>query len=314
MQSAPPIWLLAIALLAGGGLLCAPQEQTDRLQAVVRDALRPGQIAVQNSIDWCERQQPYLTSRWRGTSSTPLPTVSRDAFEERLQRLQAENASLREQLRRRSSSANSRFQTTEPLFAPDLVEARVLGEESLQRFQSQARKLLAAGEQNGIDPASLVIASKSSQVDLGSDSGMQADQIVLAGRAVVGRISQVGKLTSTLLPVTDARYRGLARLARPMGAGFDFGPEGILEGDGTDTCRLNFIQSTEAVSPGDQIYTAAADGGQLVPLLYGTVVQADLPAGAPHWNIRVKPASQGMTLRTVHIIRTKLNPTRLNAH
>lgn len=305
--------MLSATLLAGIGLFCAPAEITGKGQAVVRDLLRPGQVTVFVAREWTRDRYEAIRNRFLSRNEEPNTSAAVAVNDQQLQVLRAENAWLREQLTAAKSATQSAH-STDPLVVPEIVEARVLGQETLQRAHKSYRSLLGVGEQQGVDTSSLVLAGGGPQIDLGQEAGLAADHLILAGRAVVGKVAQVGRFTSTLLPITDKQYRGLARLARPAGSGLEFGAEGILEGDGGEACRLNFIQSTEPVSVGDSIYTVSADGSFNVPLLYGTVVEADLPAGAPHWTIRVKPAADFSKLRKVEIVRTAVNPLRLNAH
>ncbi|GIS61772.1 MAG: hypothetical protein CM1200mP2_39970 [Planctomycetaceae bacterium] len=37
------------------------------------------------------------------------------------------------------------------------------------------------------------------------------------------------------------------------------------------------------------------------PMLYGTVVRAELPKGAPHWKIRIRPAINLEELQNVEV-------------
>ena len=187
--------MLAAALLTGLGLLCAPQDQTVRLQMATRDLLAPGQASVRVVADWWQNLQTRFVARWQGPQATASADADSPVLESRLREALAENARLREQLKqqRKIGPAGGQLQSTEPLFVPDLIEARVLGEESQPRLRTQAKKLLGAGEQNGVEILSLAVLSKSPQVDVGEDSHLQGDHLVLAGQIVAGRISQVGR-------------------------------------------------------------------------------------------------------------------------
>lgn len=311
--TSPPLWLLTASLLTGIGLACAPDEVKTTLRTTVRDLLRPGQMAVTGGREWTSNHYESFRIRWLAAEPPSGLGTDDKIRDERLRQLQAENVWLREQLRHSKSVAGA-IRSTEPLLVPDVVEARVLGTETVQRLRRAARSILGSGGRDGIEGAALVLAGKSSQIDVGEDSQLHVDHLILAGCTVAGKVGEVGRYTSTLLPITDKQYRGLARLARSAGSGLEFGAEGILEGDGGDGCRLNFIQSTEPVSVGDSLYTSVTDGSLSVPLLYGTVVAAELPPGAPHWSIQVKPAADLSKLRRVQIVRTQPNPLRLNAH
>ena len=106
--------------------------------------------------------------------------------------------------------------------------------------------------------------------------------------------------------------RGRARLARLTRSGLVFGASGVLTGNGKEGCLLTKISSTEEpVSEGDEVYSLETPGGFEIPLFYGTVTRAELAAGATHWEIEVRPATDPRTARAVCVVRPQVNPKRL---
>ncbi|MEX0714994.1 MAG: rod shape-determining protein MreC [Planctomycetaceae bacterium] len=228
----------------------------------------------------------------------------------RIRALEAEVARLRDELDRRQGDEAAAFPARpgEPLVVPDLLAATVLGEEAATLWR--AGKLLDRGTAAGVSESSLVLDAEGPLVDQGQDSGLEAGQPVFAGRTVLGRIARVGHWTSTLQLVTDPQYRGLARIVRRSERGVAYGPQGILEGDGGELCRLKFVDATAAVAIGDEVYTDDLEGLLPEPAYYGRIVAAELKPGAAHWEVRVEPAGPPREPREVHVLRRVANPAR----
>jgi cell shape-determining protein MreC len=126
----------------------------------------------------------------------------------------------------------------------------------------------------------------------------------------VGKIGQVGRWTSTVIPLTDPAFRGRAQLVRSSPRGLVLGAEGVVAGDEQGHCRLQLIPATEPVGVGDDVYTSIRESGLPIPMYYGRVVEAHLPEGATHWEIRVQPAETLHEARAVQVLRSILNTAR----
>ncbi|MEX1096161.1 MAG: rod shape-determining protein MreC [Planctomycetales bacterium] len=301
------------------GLAFAPASLRDPLRGTVRDAALPGERLVAGLVD---RAAPVVV-RWRtrllmsgeititandGAANEIAATA--EASQRRVRALEAEVARLREELDRRRTEEGASFPARPgaPLVVPDLFSATVLGEEAAALWR--AGKLLDRGAADGVSESSLVLESEGPLVDQGTDAGLAAGQPVLAGRAVLGRIARVGRWTSALQLVTDPQYRGLARIVRRGERGVAFGPQGILEGDGSQLCRLRFVDTTAAVAVGDEVYTDDLEGLLPAPAYYGRIVEAESKPGAAHWEIRIEPAGPALDPREVSILRRIANPAR----
>lgn len=301
----------AIAIALG----LAPRSLQEVVRATVRDVALPGVRAVSQ---WTDRAAP-LFAEWRsrllaapGTDPAPAGDSNGSLAESqrRIRALEAEVARLREELDRRrgDSTVALPVRAGEPLVVPNLLAATILGEEAASLWR--AGKLLDRGAAAGVSESSLVLEAEGPLVDQGADAGLAAGQPVLSGRSVIGRIARVGRWTSTLQPVTDPQYRGLARIVRRSEQGVAFGPRGILEGDGSGLCRLKFVDATAAVAAGDEVYTDDLNGLLPAPAYYGRIVKAELGPGAAHWEIRVEPAGIASDAREVAILRRVANPAR----
>jgi len=301
---------VAVALgLAGAGLLFVPAEAARPVRSLVRDLLRPGQMALAAAL--------RCGGGWRvpAINGVGTPAVSNPATEEvrtlRLQnrRLELQVTRLRERLGLHAAQPGfASASAIPPLVNPHLVEARVLGEETASFWRGH--KLLSAGAGQRIAESALVLNDARPLVDAGADARLAEGDAVYAGRTVIGKIAEVGRFSSTLRLVTDPGYSGRARLARRTSQGLVFGAEGTLVGDGTDVCRLRHI--TDPVNIDDEVFTGGADGLIPFPMYYGRVVRAELETGSNEWSIWVHPAASDERLESVLILRREINAERIH--
>ena len=290
----------AICLLVGLALIAVPDPIASSIRSHVIDMARPGQQAVAELVDRLENWHPL--ERSAGVADTHRQDLEAARLEIRRRRIA--NARLVER-----TAAGRTDSSQPPLITTDLVPARVLGHETIAAWQ--AGRILDRGR--GLPVDSLVVEPGHATLDLGVDSGLARGQPAYAGRRVAGRISRVGRWTSTLQPLTDTRFRGLARLARRGRNRPVFSARGMLEGCGDGFCRLTLVPATEVVARYDLVYTDGRDQPGGWPMLYGTVVRAELPDGAPHWEIRIRPAINLDELQNVEVLTRTLNPQRSNS-
>ena len=324
-------WLATMgATLIGFGLLFAPKTHTDRLETLVHDAALPGLRLLHQAKTDVVRMPTDVRELWdeRTTDADEddRPDHARSEeeiarLEQRVRELQSQNAQLQKDLSLARTQTESPFlaESGTPLFVPELIEAKIIAADdvSVAVQRASAQRIVDVGQADGVVPADFVVSSGGQSsppervlIDQGRDAALRPDQPVFAGRCVVGKIRQVGRWTSSLLPITDTEFRGRAQLMRQTDRGLIVGSEGILAGDGTAECRLDFIAATEPVAVGDEVYTAV-DGTQLpVPMYYGRVTSAHLPEGAPYWDVQVSPAETVQQTASVQVLRMILNPTR----
>ncbi|MBX3436286.1 MAG: rod shape-determining protein MreC [Planctomycetaceae bacterium] len=311
--------LLASAL--GFALLLAPAESTEIVRSVVRDAALPGLLGISAAHQRLQAIVPRFEPSPVAEHEPPALLAEREEWEQRYRELRSLNAQLAAELQQARSGSPSPFlaESGTPLFVPELIAVNVIGAEEIQQATQRVsfRRVVAAGARQDVIPSDYVVSDISSRplsrpalIDQGEDSGLSTDQTVFAGRCVVGKIGQVGRWTSTVIPITDASFRGPAQLVRMVPQGLVMGPEGVLAGDGKGGCLLTRIPATEPVSAGDEVYTSTRLTGLPLPMYYGRVMEAMLSEGATHWEIRVQPADAGTEARTLHVLRTVLNSTR----
>jgi cell shape-determining protein MreC len=307
-------FLTILCLAVAVGLGFAPPHAQSWLRSLIRDGFQPG-------------IQMAAATRWSITSQLRRQFVGDDELKLSVQlaRLNSELAKLQTQLRReRLAHQRTRDQQLlalrrhdeqrrpidpPPLIVPQVIEANVLGDELASAWRSG--RLLDRGQSHGIAEASVVLDVNAKLLDQGEDHGLTADLPVFAGSCVIGKVQQVGRWSSTWVPLTDKRFAGRARLARVTADGLVFGADGVLIGTGKNICRLTKIRATEPVSEGDEIFALETPSGFETPLFYGTVTRAELAPGATHWEIEVRPAVDPRSLRSVCVVRPMVNPKRL---
>ncbi|MGQ0633205.1 MAG: rod shape-determining protein MreC [Planctomycetaceae bacterium] len=296
--------------LAGLALTQAPEAAAARLSRLVRDALVPGQWSARVAVSWSVEQSGRFSSWWtdgRRDSSD----LSAELTEARRRCEWLQTRCDLDQARAHSTAGDCLAGTaSEPLLVPQLVEARILGEEAGRLWRG--RRLVAVGTTQQIVESALVLEGDGALVDLGAASELAPGDAVYAGRNVVGKIVEVGRYSSRLLAVTDAGYTGRARLARRTPRGLEFGADGTICGDGSALCRLRRV--SVPVNVGDLVFTGGTDGVLPFPMYYGRVVQTELEEGASEWTIRVEPAASTEPRDTVLILRLSVNPLRVLAN
>lgn len=304
--------VIAIGFILGSVLLSvAPDKVSGRAQALVADLCRPGQEVARCGGEWLRDTLTATASRTERSRRRELERLRAQLAEQ-----QARTAALQIQLARsaerqqHTSALPAVLRNLPPLTLTSLVPARILGEVAADRWRHA--KQLDRGDGDGIEESDLVISGDRSLIDLGQDASLSPEDPLLLGRCVIGKVERVGRWSSTILMLTDAKYRGRAQLVHEAGTGYVFGARGILEGQGTELCRLTGVRSTESVTVGDAVYTTRQDGADS-PLLYGHVVEARLGESDQEWTVLVRPVALPGELTDVQILRTSIQPERLSA-
>jgi len=312
MQRSRTSWILAAACVCGGGLLCAaPETAHDRLRGVLLDVLKPGM----NAVVALRRERVSASS---STSIAELVSRERQLADDlqsaRFQnrRLEIEAARLRDELKQANLATPKPYlgEAGLPLFAPDLLSTHVLNSPAIGEIERTV-VTMSEGSAAQVALAEWVLAEEGVTIDHGRDANVAADQPVLAGRSVFGRVASTGRYTSRVWHVTDPGFRAHARLVRRSGEKTVTGAEGLLSGAGNGVCRLELIAATEPVEPGDLVLTAATIPGIDEALYLGEVKTAHLAPGATHWSITVSPAVAVDEVRELQVVRVGLNPGRV---
>lgn len=312
------IKLVLLALVVGIGLYVVPSDYSSRLYNLIRDAARPGLILVQKlkALETSVAENEKTDERLQQLEQKLA------AAEQENRRLALQRLHLAEELAqlKRTGVPDYQSQSSNRLLVPDLIEANILGTSAVALLREG--RLLSQGETQGVFESSFVLQSDLPLIDQGSEQGLQAGHSLYAGQAVIGKISEVGRWTSTLIPITSVDYRGSARIARKTEQGLQLGTDGILVGRGEGKCELLQIPPTESIQVGQEVYTGEVDRelplkmqttlGQ--PMYYGRVIEAELPRGAPYWKIIVEPAVKLSDVSQVSVLRQIVNPRRMLAN
>lgn len=188
----------------------------------------------------------------RTVGGIDLPFSGRSAERERLQ---TENARLREQLR----SAQLDQADAEQLRRLDLLAGA-------GRFRIAPARVVALGASTGLE--------WTVTLSIGSRDGVRDGMTVINGDGLVGRVKRTSRTTCVVLLAID---RLSAVGSRLMGSG----ELGLAKGDGLKPLRLQLLDPQAAISVGDRLVTGPS--GQTtfaagVPI--GTVGRVSDPTGA----------------------------------
>ncbi len=167
----------------------------------------------------------------------------------------------------------------------------------------------AASQVDGRDPVTARVIGRSPTVfystvtvDQGSSSGVRADDPVITGDGLVGRISEVTAGTAFVTLITDHR-------SAVTGTVLPGGPSGIVQSEvgDPDDLQLNFIENDARVRRGETLVTAgwSADGlSSRFPfgILIGQVVEATIGEQETFQRVRVRPFANLAELDLVQIL------------
>ncbi len=169
---------------------------------------------------------------------------------ERIARLEAENAALRERL----GAARAAEEESRRL-------RRLLG------LREPSRTRIAVARIAGGAPGSLV---DTAVISAGRSDGVEVGQPVLSDAGVLGRVTAVGEHSARVLLVSDATSRVPVRIERT-------GTPALLAGRGSGRAALIYVEGSESaggVRPGDRLITSG-EGGLFPP---GVPVAVILPS------------------------------------
>ncbi len=305
----------AVMLTAAGiGIAFAPDDATDRVRIIAYDVLQPGQQVARSTVNWLRLKSSLYIEAIEQAQAQEEYNDQLEETQLALRRLQIKNATLHEVLQNPVGDRHwaPGSIAPSPLAVPDMLHANLIGEESAELWR--AGLIVDVGSNSQLVESSYVLEDPLPLIDRGHDVGLSEGLPAYAGRVVVGKVARVGHWSSTIQPVTHQEFSALAQLARAGSQGVHYGAKGILEGTGSKTCRMRFVESTFAVSVGDLVVSGGRDGLFPFPVFFGTVVKADLGSDAPHWEIEVAPAANLSELKSVHILRKSFNRGRLLAH
>lgn len=309
--------VLAACLLGAAMFAVLPTSATTPIRDIIRLAVAPSQRLVTSVVGTTQSRWQRMLDEKLAVQQQELDQlhgeIAQSQLRERRALLAAESASQDLANVRRNGASPFMVETAQPLIQPHAVRAAVLGREILSELKS--RRILDRGDTDGVAADLWVLNGEFPIVQAGSARSLTDGLPVFAGRCIVGRIVDAGRWTSSLQFVTEPGFRARAVIARvngdnPNATQFSFGSEGLIEGRSDlkqiGLCELAQIPVTEQVDVGMPVYSPPGHAVD-APMLFGHVVSAEVPPGALHWVINVRPAVDPKNITNVEIVVPKLS-------
>lgn len=112
-------------------------------------------------------------------------------------------------------------------------------------------------------------------IDKGTIAGIQKYQPVITREGLVGRIVQVGPISSRVLLLTDERHGAGAIVGQLADARL----LGIVKGKGESRCEMKFVDPPEQVPTGELVLTSGQDGVYPRGLIIGRIRPVERKVG-----------------------------------
>ena len=184
-----------------------------------------------------------------------------------------------------------------------ILQVRLQEERAQAQRTDSLRQLLELRERADLDTtAAEVIAAAASPdfrtvtIDKGTGEGLKTDMAVISPAGVVGRvILPSGRAAKVQLLIDrNAAAGGLIERTRV---------QGVVEGFGDGSLRMEYVPGTADVKPGDLVVTSGIDGIYPKGFVIGTIEQVERGSGGYHL-ITVRPAVDFTRLEEVLVVRT----------
>ena len=183
------------------------------------------------------------------------------------------------------------------------LQVRLQQERAEAQRTDNLRQLLELRERAQLDTtAAEVIAAAASPefrtvtIDKGTAEGLKTDMAVISPAGVVGRvILPSGRAAKVQLLIDrNAAAGGMIERTRV---------QGVVEGFGDGSLRMEYVPGTSDVKPGDMVVTSGIDGIYPKGFVIGTIEQVERGSGGYHL-ITVRPAVDFRRLEEVLVVRT----------
>lgn len=183
------------------------------------------------------------------------------------------------------------------------LQVRLQQERAEARRTDGLRQLLELRERANLDTtaAEVIAASASTEfrtvtIDKGAGDGLASNMAVISPAGVVGRVILPSRRASKVQLLIDRNAAAGALIERTR-------VQGVVEGFGDGSLRMEYVPGTADVKPGDLVVTSGIDGIYPKGFVIGTVEQVDRGTGGYHL-IAVRPAVDFTRLEEVLIVRT----------
>ena len=183
------------------------------------------------------------------------------------------------------------------------LQVRLQQEHAEAQRTDNLRQLLELRERANLETtAADVIAAAASPefrtvtIDKGTNEGLAADMAVISPAGVVGRVILPASRASKVQLLIDRNAAAGALIERTR-------VQGVVEGFGDGTLRMEYVPGSSDVKPGDLVVTSGIDGIYPKGFVIGTIEQVGAGSGGYH-QITVRPAVDFTRLEEVLVVRT----------
>ena len=183
------------------------------------------------------------------------------------------------------------------------LQVRLQEERAAAQRTDNLRQLLELRERAGLDTtAAEVIAAAASPefrtvtIDKGTAAGLRTDMAVISPAGVVGRVILPSGRAAKVQLLIDRNAAAGAMIERTR-------VQGVVEGFGDGSLRMEYVPGTSDVKPGDLVVTSGIDGIYPKGFVIGTIEQVERGSGGYHL-ITVRPAVDFQRLEEVLVVRT----------
>jgi len=184
-----------------------------------------------------------------------------------------------------------------------ILQVRVQEERAQAQRTDSLRQLLELRERANLDTtAAEVIAAAASPdfrtvtIDKGTGEGLKTDMAVISPAGVVGRVILPSRRAAKVQLLIDRNAAAGALIERTR-------VQGVVEGFGDGSLRMEYVPGTADVKPGDLVVTSGIDGIYPKGFVIGTIEQVERVSGGYHL-ITVRPAVDFTRLEEVLVVRT----------
>jgi len=133
-------------------------------------------------------------------------------------------------------------------------------------------------------------------INRGRDDGLERDQFVVYDHGVIGIIIDLDRRIARVRLLTDPRSKVAVKIG-------DLGRQGILQGNGDGSARIELIPKEDRIEKGDIIYVQKKPGFLEVPMIAGTIARCEIDEENPVlWEIIVEPTSNVKDIESVTVI------------
>ena len=183
------------------------------------------------------------------------------------------------------------------------LQVRLQEERAAAQRTDNLRQLLELRERAGLDTtAAEVIAAAASPefrtvtIDKGTAAGLRTDMAVISPAGVVGRVILPSGRAAKVQLLIDRNAAAGAMIERTR-------VQGVVEGFGDGSLRMEYVPGTSDVKPGDLVVTSGIDGIYPKGFVIGTIEQVERGSGGYHL-ITVRPAVDFQRLEEGLVVRT----------